>query len=163
MTKNTGIDTIDINRSMHYKNQVKEAVMNKSIEIPASLYQRLSSHAEGFETPATVIERLLNSFEGQEATEPTINIDKKVSLPISLEIIFYPNEEESFKKELLEKKIAYLLLHKIDGTKEIKEWSASNFQPHSSVSGNLRSGYLRGWKNKGIVKAEISTNKNDLL
>ena len=136
--------------------------MKQSIEIPISLYQRLSSHAKGFETPATVIERLLNSFEGQKSTEPDLSVKQTASLPISLEIVYYPTDEESFKQKLLQKKIAYLLLHKLDGTKEIKEWNASNFQPHSSVNGNLRSGYLRGWKNKGIVKAEISTNKNDL-
>lgn len=136
--------------------------MNKTIEIPVSLYQRLSSHAKGFETPATVIERLLNSFEGQKSTEPSLSLKKSVSLPISLEIVYYPTDEESFKQKLLQKKIAYLVLHKLDGTKEIKEWNASSFQPHSSVNGNLRSGYLRGWKNKGIVKAEISTDKNDL-
>ena len=82
-------------------------------------------------------------------------------MPLSLKIVYYPADEESFKQELLQKKIAYLLLHKLDGTKEIKEWNASNFQAHSSVNGNLRSGYLRNWKKKGIVKAEISTTKND--
>lgn len=136
--------------------------MNQTIEIPVSLYQRLSFHAKGFETPATVIERLLNSFEGQKCTEPVLSVKKTVSLPTSLEIVYYPTDEESFKQNLLQKKIAYLLLHKLNGTKEIKEWNASNFQQHSSVNGNLRSGYLRDWKKKGIVRAEISTNKNDL-
>ncbi len=136
--------------------------MNQTIEIPTSLYQRLSSHAEGFETPALVIERLLNSFEGQKSTKPTVTVNKSVSMPTSLKIVYYPTDEESFKQELLQKKIAYILLHKLDGTNEIREWNANNFQPHSSVNGNLRSGYLRGWKNKGIVKAELSTNKNDL-
>jgi len=136
--------------------------VNQTIEIPVSLYQRLSFHAKGFETPATVIERLLNSFEGQKCTEPVLSVKKTVSLPTSLEIVYYPTDEESFKQNLLQKKIAYLLLHKLNGTKEIKEWNASNFQQHSSVNGNLRSGYLRDWKKKGIVRAEISTNKNDL-
>lgn len=135
--------------------------MNQTIEIPINLYQRLSSHAKGFETPATVIERLLNSFERGGSTEPTSNVIKTAIMPTSLEIAYYPTNEESFKQELLQKKIAYLLLHKLDGTKELKEWNASSFQPHSSVNGNLRSGYLRGWKKKCIIKAEISTNRND--
>jgi hypothetical protein len=136
--------------------------VNQTIEIPVSLYQRLSFHAKGFETPATVIERLLDSFEGQKCTEPVLSVKTTDSLPTSLEIVYYPTDEESFKQSLLQKKIAYLLLHKLNGTKEIKEWRASNFQQKSSVKGNLRTGYLRDWKKKGIVKAEISTNKNDL-
>ncbi len=137
--------------------------MNKTIEIPAVLYQRLSAHAKGFETPAIVIERLLDSFEGRDIAESNITANTTISLPISLEIIYYPADEESFKRELLQKKIAYLLLHKLDGSKEIKEWKTTNFQPHSSVNGNLRSGYLRNWKKKGLVKVEISTNKNDFF
>lgn len=34
------------------------------IRISESLYQRLSAHAEGFDTPANVIERLLDQVEG---------------------------------------------------------------------------------------------------
>jgi hypothetical protein len=136
--------------------------MKQTIEVPISLFQRLSSHAKGFDTPAIVIERLLNSFEGQKHSEPTMSVDETVNFPTSLNIVYHPYDEESFKQELLKKKVAYLLLHKFDGAKELKKWNASNFQPHSSVSGNLRSGYLRGWKNRGIVKAVISTNRNDL-
>lgn len=137
--------------------------MNQTIEIPTSLFRRLSSHAKGFDTPEIVIKRLLDYFEGRENSEPTVSAVKDVDFPISLSIDYHPSSEESFKQELLQKKIAYLLLHKFDGTKELKEWNASNFQPHSSVSGNLRSGHLRGWKKRGIIKVEISTNRNDLL
>lgn len=135
--------------------------MNQTIEIPINLFHRLSSHAKGFDTPAIVIERLLNSFEGRKHSEPTVCVKTVVDFPTSLKIVYYPHDEESFRQELLQKNIAYLLLHKLDGTKELKKWNASNFQPHSSVNGNLRSGYLRGWKKRGIIKAEISTNKND--
>ncbi|MCI5168279.1 MAG: hypothetical protein D3903_19865 [Candidatus Electrothrix sp. GM3_4] len=137
--------------------------MNQTIDIPTSLYQRLSSHAKGFETPSTVIERLLNSFEGQKMTESISNVKKTIILPASLEMIFHPdNDEEKFKQLLLQKKIAYILLDKLDGTQEVKEWDASNFKQNSSVNGNLRSGRLRGWREKGIVKVEVSTQKSDL-
>lgn len=136
--------------------------MKKTIEIPLDLYQRLGKHAQGFETPASVIEKILEYYEKEKGCETTSSFETVQEIPMSLEIVYHPSDEEDFKEELLKKKIAYLVLHNVDGTREFKEWNAEKFQPHSSVNGNLRSGYLRGWKNKGIFKAEISTNKNDL-
>lgn len=136
--------------------------MNQTIEISANLYQRLSIHAEGFETPASVIERMVTFYEEQSGIENTVSTKPMKELPLTLNIIYYPSDEESFRQELLQKKVAYLLLHKLDGSKELKEWNALNFSDRSSVNGNLRSGYLRDWQKKGIVKAEISTNRNDL-
>ena len=137
--------------------------MNQVINISASLYKRLSSHAQGFDTPANVIERMLNFYEEQKGVESTIASVAVSKAPTSLEIKYYPTDEYSFKQLLLQTKKAYVLLHKVDGTKELKEWNAPNFDASSSVNGNLRSGYLRGWKNKGIFKAEISSKKDDLI
>ena len=136
--------------------------MSQVIRIPANLYHRLSLHARGFETPANVIEKMLNFYEEQEDVESTANIESGNKIPTSLEIIYYPSDELSFKHALLQTQKAYILLHKVDGTTELREWNASNFGVNSDVNGNLRSGYLRGWKDKGIFKAEISTNQNDL-
>ncbi|MFH1216670.1 MAG: hypothetical protein V1706_09235 [Pseudomonadota bacterium] len=136
--------------------------MNKNIEIPGSLYQRLGLHANGFETPASVIERMVTFYEEQTGIGNKMPVEAMSMIPMSLEIVYYPSGEESFRQALLQKKVAYLLLHKIDGTKEFKEWNALSFNDRSSVNGNLRSGYLRGWKKKGIIKAEISTSRNDL-
>ena len=136
--------------------------MDQEIKIPASLYQRLGFHAKGFDTPANVIERILDFYEEQKGLESTAESEAVIKVPTSLEIIYYPSDENSFKQLLLQTKKAYVLLRKVDGTSELKEWNASNFDNSSSVSGNLRSGYLRGYKNKGIYKAEISTDQNDL-
>lgn len=135
--------------------------MKKTIEIPVALYQRLGSHAEGFEDPASVIERILDSYEDKQGIETTASVEDVVELQASLDVVYYPTDEESFKQLLLQKKVAYLLLHKLDGSKVIKEWNAINFTDRSSVNGNLRSGYLRDWKKKGIVKAEISTDRSN--
>ena len=135
--------------------------MNKNVEIPIALYQRLGSHVQGFENPASVIERILDFYEEKQGTKKTESVGTVLSLPSSLSITYYPSDEESFKKLLLQKKVAYLLLHKIDGTKDLKEWNAINFTDQSSVNGNLRSGYLRDWQKKGIIKAEISTDRAD--
>lgn len=136
--------------------------MSQAIRIPINLFHRLSLHAEGFDTPANVIERMLNFYEEQKGLESTANHNSINKESTSLEIIYHPSDELSFKKLLLQAKMAYVLLHKVDGTTELKEWNASKFGARSDVNANLRSGYLRSWKTRGIVKAEISTNKEDL-
>ncbi len=136
--------------------------MSQVIRISSNLYQRLATHAKGFETPSNVIEQLLNFYEEQKGVNSVAILKGPDRTPSSLEIIYYPDGEENFKKVFLKTKKAYILIHKIDGSTELKEWNVYNFGVDSSVSGNLRGGRLRGWKDKGIFKAEISTNKNDL-
>jgi len=136
--------------------------MSQVIRIPENLYKRLSFHAKGFETPANVIENMLNFYEEKKGVQSASNFEATCNTPDSLEIIYYPSGVDSFKQELLKNKKAYVLLHKVNGTTELKEWKASSFGVDSDVNRNLRSNYLRGWKHKGIFKAEISTNKNDL-
>jgi hypothetical protein len=41
-------------------------------------------------------------------------------------------------------------------------WNAERFTEKSSLRGNLFSGYLRNWREKGIVKAECAINRSDL-
>ena len=135
--------------------------MSQVVKIPFELYSRLGVHAKGFETPADVIEKILNFYESQGIMEPAVNIEPRREVPESLEIIYYPNNEQDFKQALLRTKIAYILLHKVDGTTEFKEWNALNFRPDSSVNSNLRSGYLRKWREKGIIRAEVSTDRRD--
>jgi len=136
--------------------------MSQVIRIPENVYQRLSLHAKGFETPAQVIEKILNFYEKENNIETPIALKSEGAKSTSLEIVYYPSDEIAFKQALLKTKRAYILIHKIDGTTELKEWNANSFDSNSSVDGNLRSGYLRGWRNKGIIKAEISTNQSDL-
>lgn len=134
--------------------------MKQTIEIPVGLYQRLGSHAVGFEDPSRVIERILDAYEDYRGIKSLVSLKTVTEMPTSLEIVYYPSNEENFKRLLLQIKVAYLLLHKLDGSKEIKEWNAINFSESSSVNSNLRSGYLRDWRKKGIVKAEISTDRS---
>jgi len=139
--------------------------MSQVIRVPESLYNRLEEHAHGFDTPANVIEKILNFYEANcseeiEATE----VQKEIAIesPNELEIVYHPGGERIFKKALLENKKAFICLHKVDGSSEIKIWNAAKFSPHSDVNGNLRSGYLRGWKKKGIYKAVIAINEEDI-
>jgi hypothetical protein len=116
--------------------------MNKTIEISEKTYSRLSELAIGFDTPAAVIERLLDQATGKPETKP--------------ELLFYPTDEETFKLQLLKNKEAEIVTYRNDGSREINHWKANRFSPTSSLKGNIWSGPLRGWKEKGIVKAEFS-------
>ena len=81
----------------------------------------------------------------------------------SIEIVYHPdNDVGRFKQLLLKHRRADVKLSKTDGTSEIHVWNAGRFTEKSDVENNLRSGYLRGWRTKGICKAELSINKDDL-
>lgn len=136
--------------------------MGQVIRLKESLYQRLSIHSKGFETPSEVIDRIVSFYEKENNIE--IDIESFVrEKPTSLKVIYHPvNDEIAFKKQLINDRVAYIKLHKVDGTSEIKQWSAYRFTKSSNVRRNLNSGYLRNWKEKGIFKAELSTNKEHL-
>jgi|APSaa5957512622_1039677.scaffolds.fasta_scaffold145543_1 hypothetical protein len=136
--------------------------MNQKIEIPTILYERLSAHAKGFDTPANVIERILEFYEEKMGVDSKREFSQEIKMPLSLEIVYYPNSELEFRKKLLQMKKAYICMHKVDGSTELKVWNASSINEASDINANLRSGHLRGWKKKGILKAEVSTNRDDL-
>jgi len=136
------------------------------IRIPDDLYRRLERHANGFDTPSNVIEKLLNVYEGAGEEGPKTpaednNIQAFVA-PSSLEILYHPGPEETFKERFLESKLAYIKLYYTDGTTKDKVWKAGRFSESSSVKGNLLSGYLRGWRDKGIFKAELVIDLEDI-
>ncbi|MBH0068980.1 MULTISPECIES: hypothetical protein [Pseudoalteromonas] len=116
--------------------------MKKCIEISSTTYSRLEKIAEGFDTPEAVIVRLLDNAEGKVEIKP--------------ELKFYPTDENSFKAQLIENKEAEVVLYKVDGTREITRWKANRLSETSNLRGNLWSGFLRGWKTKGIKSAEFS-------
>lgn len=139
--------------------------MSQVIRIPDNLYKRLEKHASGFDTPANVIERVLDAYEEvrekEGHSESSVLTSQARKPATKLEIEYFADSEEGFKKKLLSTKVAYIKLHYTDGESEIKEWNASRFTQDSRVDGNLRSGYLRGWKERGIYKAELSVNRDD--
>lgn len=149
--------------------------MEKTIEIPESLYERIGRYSKPFETPAQVIERLADYYDSQLTD---IIEEKKISdIPVEfqdkaqadlltrqfgkLEINFFPPDPRQFKAFLLKEKQAWVMLYKKDGTRSLHQWNALRFTEKSDVLGNLRSGYLRGWRDKGIIKADVAINKKD--
>ena len=140
--------------------------MSQVIRISDELYHRLEAHASGFDTPSNVVERILNAYDG---LAPDLDIKECVSLgqdilpSDSLEIVYTASTEEEFKQKLIESKKAFIKLYYTNDTSEIKQWNAARFNESSSVDGNLRAGYLRSWKKKGIYKVEVSIDKNAFI
>lgn len=139
--------------------------MSQVIRISDDLYKRLEAHASGFDTPSNVIETILNAFEGvtpHQTTNSNASPTSDIQPANNLDIVYFADSEEDFKQLLLASKKTYIKLYCTNGTTEMKVWNASRFSPSSRVDGNLRSGYLRGWKEKGIYKAELSINEEDI-
>ena len=111
---------------------------------------------------ANVIEKILNAYEkvapvGNRNHLPSNTMAKSAT---DLEILYFSGSkkitEEKFKRELLDQKESNVKLCYTNETQKIKEWNASRrFNKKSSVENNLRSGYLREWRKKGIYKAEL--------
>ncbi|MGB1109597.1 MAG: hypothetical protein ACPG4N_04545 [Gammaproteobacteria bacterium] len=141
-----------------------------SIEIPESTIERLAKHAKPFEPAGQVIERLIDFVEAhpRPASPKLPSFDSKPSththarLPPRLVIHYHPDDYDRFKELLLLKREAWLRLEKLDGSVEFKNWNASQFSATSDVNGNLRSGYLRGWRDKQIVRCDIAIRREDL-
>lgn len=130
--------------------------MSTTIRISNHLYKRLESLAVGFDTPANVIERLLDNQGLAPLPENTKSLKDKPSLH------FFPDEEK-FKELLIHKKKAYVKIEMQNGQVQIEEWSAKRFSEDSNLRGNIWSGYLRGWKEKGIVKAVFAVDQDELM
>lgn len=114
--------------------------MSKTITLSDSVFERLASRAVGFDSPEQVIQRLLDQVEFKADHKPSVS--------------FIPSEE-AFKEKLIETKRAEITLYKMDGSREVTIWNARRFNDDSRLRANLWSGYLRNWKDKGIVKAEL--------
>ncbi len=121
--------------------------MTHTLNITDETFQRLEARAVGFDKPEAVIIRLLDEIEGKTTVKP--------------DLIFHPADENEFKQQLIRRKEAQIVLYKADGSSEKLYWNANRFTEESNLRGNLWSGYLRGWKKKNIVKAEISIAPQD--
>ena len=62
-----------------------------------------------------------------------------------------PNNEEFRNRLLKHRQANYKIIYKDRSEEEI--WNANKITSNSSIIGNIRSGPLRNWKEKGIIKA----------
>ena len=81
-----------------------------------------------------------------------INRDKKYNIEYGNELEFLP-DKETFRKRLLKVHSAKWTILYSDGRTEEGIWEAKNITESSNIIGNIRSGYLRNWRQKGIIKA----------
>lgn len=114
---------------------IKEIVMK--IDISKKTYERLSELAKGFDTPDVVINRLLDSVTKVPERKPTITFD--------------PNNELDFKAALLDTRLVEVCITYNDEPSQFLIWNADKFKESSNLKANLWSGFLRGWKEKGIT------------
>lgn len=66
-----------------------------------------------------------------------------------------PVSERECQDAIIAAKAATVRIHYADGGVKDKQWRAENLQEHSYLRGNLKTGYLRNWRDRGIVKAEV--------
>jgi len=92
---------------------------------------------------------------------------KKLPLnPEKLQIELVPDDEEIFKRELLQNRIAYITTYYKDGSLQTRQWKAMWLKEGSSIMGNLRSKseFRNGeWQKRGIVRVVVSLNKDHLI
>lgn len=126
------------------------------VRISPQLYKRLESHARGFDTPAEVISRLLDAYEERDTRTEAENKDDGPVERAKPELDFFP-DENSFRKHLVSGQDGRVVLFYSDGSREEKAWNSVRFKSTSNLRANIWSGYLRGWFENGIVKAEFHT------
>jgi hypothetical protein len=117
------------------------------IEISDKTYKRLSELAQGFDTPDVVINRLIDSVAKIPERKPTIS--------------FNPSNEADFKAALLNTRLAEVCITYIDKPKIFSVWNADKFKGSSNLKANLWSGFLRGWKDKGISNISLTILDTD--
>jgi len=116
--------------------------MMPQITLSDAVYKRLEQHATGFDTPEQVISRLLNFAEGASHSKP--------------ELSFCPEDDKEFKAAFIASGHAEVVLYYNSGKRDVIHWEAKRFNEDSNLRANLWSGYLRNWKDKGIIKAELT-------
>ena len=138
-----------------YKPKQQEGKMQKptTIQLDESVCSRLALYAaqHGLGSWAEAIEDMLAKCEDNPAPA------RPVSAPYfrKPEVVYHPAGEMACQAAIVKAKAATVRLHYADGRVVDKHWRAYNFTEDSNLRGNLNTGYLRHWREKGIVRAEI--------
>ncbi|TKB05529.1 hypothetical protein [Desulforhopalus sp. IMCC35007] len=128
--------------------------MSHTIEISDNTMKNLKPLMRGHRSFDDLIDFLVVFYQHELGLEGFIEPSS------SLSIKFEPdNDMEEFKRRLLKVKKAWIQLTKTDGVIVNKQWVVTRLTENSNIMNNLRSGPLRGWKEKGITEAIVSTEE----
>jgi hypothetical protein len=166
------------------KNKIKEEILNENItpnkdgnyEIPIS-YISLNEVASicfvhrHFMDLKTIlnaenetVSQQKNNIRPDKETEIQVGGDSGININDrrELELLLLP-DEDTFRRNILMIREAHYTISYINGGEKSGIWIANNLTETSSIKNNIRSGYLRDWKEKGIKKAifwvESESNK----
>ena len=130
------------------------------IKIEEQICIRLGQYAanHSLSSHSAAIEHLLDNQQGVGDSSPSTAVSQPGHS--RLEVVYFPEGEENFKQALLaidsSRRVAHIRIHYFGGRIDYKQWWAADIDENSLIRGNLASGHLRGWRQKGIVKAEVS-------
>ncbi|RRJ87151.1 hypothetical protein [Flavobacterium macacae] len=110
-------------------------------------------------TESIIIENVIENIDENNLLIEEEQDSKFPRMTLDIELI--PNDTLEFKELLLKYKSAYMSIFYNDGTKEIKEWNASNMSEKSDIIRNLRSrpDFRQGnWQKLNIKRVEVEIN-----
>ena len=128
-----------------------------TIQLDESVCSRLALYAaqHGLGSWAEAIEHMLAKCEGNAAPVRAIAHPAPAPYYRKLEVVYHPAGEMACQAAIVKAKEATVRLHYANGHTEDRHWNAYKFTGNSNLRVNLNTGYLRHWREKGIVKAEI--------
>ena len=101
----------------------------------------------------------LIALSGLTPLTPVVSVSNQVvnkKQKFETELIFYPSDLNLFKKELINKKKATIILTYDTGRVKTIDWVANNFSVDSDLKGNIQSkSFWRTRKSDGLIKVEV--------
>lgn len=135
-----------------------------TFQLDEGIGSRLALYADkrGLGSWSEAIEDMLAKCEGISVSAAVAAPPKRTIAQPPLrspDVIYYVDGELANEREcqmaIIAAGWATVRIHYTDGGPEDKQWIATRIQEDSYLRGNLNSGYLRRWRDRGIVKLEV--------
>lgn len=135
-----------------------------TFQLNESICSRLALYAAQHGLPSweAAIEDMLAKCGGNTGSAPAPAANPAAIQPSSAqpylsqpEIVYHPAGEDECKRALIAAKFATVRIHYANGEARDKPWHITKLREHSYLRGNIKTGPLRNWRDKGIVKAEV--------
>jgi len=98
------------------------------------------------------------NIERNESQQNTLKKAVNFDIENGGQLILLP-DPKTFREKLLKFHCAKLTIIYNDGRIKEDIWNAKNITESSNIIGNIRSGYLRDWRQKGIVRATFEVEE----